>query len=343
MLEPYVQAGTKFFVAKVDVARVSFVNGQAKLSPLRFHYDSQEFNLPVRLGLLNSAGTQDLLVHILAPGQRYEVANYENVTIPTNIEVADQIRQSFGPFYAALLDRTLEKNPRAVITEYSWDANTCDPCPVPALEPEELMTLGQDVLGQGDRGYFGGMVLTRLHARYTKESLGEDLVFRTAQPIVGGREFLIGDHVERSSRPDSVNNFQGRYIIRHKWEGPIACENPIRGGWGGPPGGQPPRASAATDTAFVDRNAISLGQVIREAIPELELVPGQATPPAAPEATAAGTPAARPVPAEGGCASCTVPRASLGLGSFAAAAIVIAFLVRITRRRRNRERRKGEY
>lgn len=66
VLQPYVQQGMKFFVAKVDAAKVKFVDGQAQLSPLRFHYDAKTFFLPVRLGLLNSRGTQDLIVHILA-------------------------------------------------------------------------------------------------------------------------------------------------------------------------------------------------------------------------------------------------------------------------------------
>jgi hypothetical protein len=52
----------KFFVAKVDPAKVKFEDGRAALSPLRFHYDSDEFNLPIRLGLANSSGTQDLIV-----------------------------------------------------------------------------------------------------------------------------------------------------------------------------------------------------------------------------------------------------------------------------------------
>src|SRR3982751_6023664 len=49
-------------------------------SPRRFHSASDTFTLPVRLGLLNSAGTQDLIVHILSRGKRYEVSNYPNVT-----------------------------------------------------------------------------------------------------------------------------------------------------------------------------------------------------------------------------------------------------------------------
>jgi hypothetical protein len=35
------------------------------LSPLRFHYDAEAFALPVRLRLINSGGTQDLIVHII--------------------------------------------------------------------------------------------------------------------------------------------------------------------------------------------------------------------------------------------------------------------------------------
>src|SRR5262249_35372746 len=62
ILRPYVQSGMKFFVAKVDVSKVKMENGMATLSPLRFHYDSDKFTLPIRLGLVNSPGTQDLIV-----------------------------------------------------------------------------------------------------------------------------------------------------------------------------------------------------------------------------------------------------------------------------------------
>ncbi len=145
-LRPYVQQGSKFFVAKVDVTKVKFENGMAKLSPLRFHYDAERFSLPIRLGLMNAREAQDLIVHVLAQGTRYEVANYQNVAIPTNLDVKESAKGAFGSFYASLFDRTLEKYPRAVVTEYSWDASTCDPCPSPALSAAEIMTLGADVL-----------------------------------------------------------------------------------------------------------------------------------------------------------------------------------------------------
>ncbi|MFT3691768.1 MAG: DUF2330 domain-containing protein [Kofleriaceae bacterium] len=169
LLRPYVESGSKFFVAKVDPKKVTFQGNQAQLSPLRFHYDSDRFELPIRLGLANSNGTQDLIVNILAPHQRYNVANYKNVTIPTNFDVKNDVRKRFGEFYAALFDRTLEKNPGAVVTEYAWQAMSCDPCPGPNLDYHDMATLGADVVGDS-----GDFTMTRLHARYGKDGAPND-------------------------------------------------------------------------------------------------------------------------------------------------------------------------
>ena len=153
VLRPYVEGGTKFFVAKVDVQRVQFdANGRAVLSPLRFHFDDPHFQLPVRLGLLNSQGEQDLIVHTLGLGTRYEVANYPNATIPTNIVVDQQVREHFGPFYERLIEETLQQHPGAVLTEYAWSASSCDPCPGPTLDGSDIMTLGGDVIPSGAGG-----------------------------------------------------------------------------------------------------------------------------------------------------------------------------------------------
>jgi hypothetical protein len=285
-LQPYVQSGSKFFVAKVDVSKVKMVGGQAQLAPLRFYYDSDTFSLPVRLGLINSKGTQDLIVNILADNQRYEVANYSNVTIPTNIDVADDVRGSFAAFYNQLFDRATATHPRTAVTEYSWPAGFCDPCPVPSagLDFGDLATLGADVMPKQDtgdtgpargRGGFVGssFVLTRIHVRYAKDSLGDDLVFSKAQPIVGGREYLMnGGEIEKGARPDTTNNFQARYVNRHAWTGAIACAAPRRGVWGGPTANvktQPPIAPA-TKIAFAPRGgSVDLASLVREDVPEL--------------------------------------------------------------------------
>jgi hypothetical protein len=306
LLRPYVETGMKFFVAKVNPKKVRFVEGRAELSPLRFHYDHDRFELPIRLGLANSGGTQDLIVSILAPGQRYETANYKNVTIPTNLDVKDSVRARFGAFYAALFDRTLERNPGAVVTEYAWQASTCDPCPGPTLTMNDFMTLGADVLEPqaiaapapsgaakpGARpappppsmprrvppGWGMDFVLTRLHARYGKD-LKDDLVFKAAPPIVGGREFVqTGGKLEEGAKPASVNNFQGRYAIRHRWTGPVACKSPQRGVWGGPPDGRSVGPQPALGLAFAPRGQVSLPASIEGDVAEIGLRKGALEP-----------------------------------------------------------------
>jgi MYXO-CTERM domain-containing protein len=389
-LRPYVQMGMKFFVAKVDVAKVKFErtgNGpeQAMLSPLRFHYDSDAFNLPIRLGLINSTGTQDLVVTILAPGQRYEVANYDNVAVPTNVDVSDATRNEFASFYATLFDETVQRHPRSVVTEYSWSANSCDPCPTPPLQQSDLMTLGADVLpstapspppGGGApilrprfRPQSGNFVITRLHARYSKDALGDDLVFRAAPPIVGGREFMQGEgKLEQGARPDASNNFQARYVIRHPWTGPMACKNPTRGVWGGPPGRDPwssgaPNVKAASKIGLLPRvGALSLASFVRGAMPPESLLSSGSPVPFVVQATAAATadvsapeggaadasatqatataahdaspapPLPQSAPLQGGCAGCSTGPSGASSSALAGFAAIAA--LRLRRRRR---------
>ena len=459
LLRPYVESGMKFFVAKVDPSKVEFdANGRAALSPLRFHYDSDEFSLPIRLGLANSGGTQDLVVSIFAPYQRYEVANYTNVTIPTNIDVDDRVRDNFGAFYAQLFDRTLARNPGSVVTEYAWQATSCDPCTGPTLQPEELATLGGDVLdkagvqtsggvpmvsigqpsvtgeldraiirryikrnvgkltycyekqllaqpglagtvtvsfaitaegkvtsvtgagvspdvascvtavigsiefprpktgavqvsypltfglgpGNGRRSWGSDLVLTRLHARYGNE-IKDDLVFKKAEPIVGGREFVRDNgQLEQGARSDTSNNFQARYAIRHAWTGPIACANPRRHVWGGPPPQEkrPNQTLAATGLAFVARTGIELPAVVKRDVPEIAVKATSPAPyavpaemPQEPTAGSAAT-AAQPPPtskpsAASGCGCATS-------GGGAGSAALAGFVALVTRRRRSR-------
>jgi MYXO-CTERM domain-containing protein len=388
-LRPYVEMGMKFFVAKVDVSKVRFErvgNGPetAMLSPLRFHYDSDAFNLPIRLGLINSGGTQDLVVNILSRGQRYEVANYDNVAIPTNIDVKAATRREFGAFYATLFDQTLAKHPRSVITEYSWVSNSCDPCPTPPLDEGDLATLGADVLpsimpppppGSGapivaprvPRSMLSGFVVTRLHARYSKDALGDDLFFRAAPPIVGGREFMQDTgKLEQGARPDSQNNFQARYVIRHPWTGPIACGHPQRGIWGGPP----PRAGLAAMGSGVTPAkrlglatrdpSLQLAAFVRGPLPPESLLgAGGATPvlsfpPTTGTAPTTGvdldasameagradpgldaspaSPLPPTAPASGGCAGCSSTRGEATTGGAVVALLAVA-LTRLRRRR----------
>ena len=246
-LAPYVRDQMKFFVAKVDIKKVKYdAHQQVVLSPLRFGFAANELRLPVRLGLLNAQGKQDLIVYVLHPTSRFEVANYPNVFIPTNLEVADEVRRDFPAFYAQLFDETLARmNGKAVVTEYAWQTTSCDPCPCPPLQPSDLATLGEDSFAGkrqeqvqgGPGGYYGGFagwVLTRLHTRYSRETLSEDLVFREAKPVVGGRSNWDGQSLDAGAQPAGETSRPPR-----PWRG--------RGryGWRPGPSGAPPRPTTA--------------------------------------------------------------------------------------------------
>lgn len=288
-VQPYIDGGSYFFAAKVDSDKVTYDEaGGAVLSPLRIHLaNAEEFKLPIKLGLINANGTQDLIVYTLGIGQRYDIVNRENVTIPTNIQVVNEVRDDFGSFYRLLFAETVEENPGAAITEYSWAARSCDPCPGPMLQEGHYLTLGADALG---RAPWDDWVITRIHLRYDATTLGDDLIFREAPPIVGGRErYHQNDDGERELEMGhtvaSINNFQARYIIRHPWEGELDCDEPVFGHWGGPDGQDSVGATGAlspnTEGAASDAGSSATGSLpsddldnlVYDEIPELGVVP----------------------------------------------------------------------
>ncbi len=325
LYQPYIESGQYFFVARVDPKKVNYVDGRAVLSPLRFDYEAEKFQLPIRLGMINSKGKQDLLVYILAQNQRYEVANYKNTFIPTNIEVNNSVRDGFGDFYRALFDRTQEETGGVVVTEYSWDASTCDPCPGPTLDQPDYLSFGAVEVGANPWGW----VVTRLHARYTKDDIGEDLVFQAAPPVGGGREWHDPETgaIEQATRTTERNMFQGRYIIRHEWAGKAECEAPRYGVWGGPNGSDTPGVGAAPSANTEGRaptvvgTPVKLEEMLKQDIPEINV--DRKTP----KATAAPS-AEQPLSKEGPKSTCAGCGAAPAAPDGALLLLVLGFLVR---------------
>jgi hypothetical protein len=215
-LQPYIRQDMKFFVAKVNLKEQQ-ASGVQYLRPLQIAYESKKFMLPIRLGMANASGPQDLVVYALTRRGRVESVNYRTTKVPSDVNLPEFVKSDFGKFYRDTFARSVDKEDRrAVFTEYTWDMGWCDPCAAQPLSREELQQLGVFWLdGEGDslgpafaprrRAPVGGAVnvlLTRLHVRYDGSHFPEDLVFQ---------------------QTTDRGNFQARYILQHSYQGPAEC------------------------------------------------------------------------------------------------------------------------
>ena len=198
LLQPYIRQGLKFFVAKVNLENYN-PEEFTSLRPLQMAYESPRFMLPIRLGTLNAQGNQDLLVYLLSPKGQAEVTNYRTVKIPSNVEIPVYIKEKeiFPEFYRSMFEKSWEENNgKTVFLEYAWDMSSCDPCSAKPLNSEELK----------DAGVFwdnNSVFITRLHVRYNRQLYPQDLRFQETP----NRDF-----------------FQGRYVIRHPYDGEANCQ-----------------------------------------------------------------------------------------------------------------------
>src|SRR5579864_329956 len=82
----YVRQHMRFFVAKVNLAEHSKL-GFSYLRPLQIAYESPNFMLPIRLGMVNAKGTQDLFVFALTRNGRVETTNYRTAKLPSGVDL----------------------------------------------------------------------------------------------------------------------------------------------------------------------------------------------------------------------------------------------------------------
>jgi hypothetical protein len=229
-LAPYIRQGMKFFVARVNL-KEHRRTGLSYLRPIQFAFESPKFMLPIRLGMINANGPQDLIVYVLSREGRVETTDYRTVKLPSGMDVPEFVQGEFGKFYQAMFDQQVKRDEmRTVFTEYVWNMGWCDPCAAPPLSRDELRALGVFWLDDSSQagsqpGPLGGpqprmpmtmpqifpmpargpvqVILTRLHVRYSAATFPEDLAFQQTQ---------------------DQENFQARYVIRHPWAGsPDAC------------------------------------------------------------------------------------------------------------------------
>ncbi|MCX8079987.1 MAG: DUF2330 domain-containing protein [Bacteroidia bacterium] len=207
VLHPYILSNMKFFVVKVNLDKV--VNESQNLRPIQIRFESRKFMLPIRLGMANANGEQDMIVYAFTRSGRVECTNYRNVEIPTDKYIPEFTQDIFGKFYADLFKKTVRREGKNnIFLEYAWDISgwnnmKCDPCSFTPPSVQMLREAGVDWIRDGRwGGYEGEVFFTRMHVRYDREHFPQDLQFQETT---------------------DKRNFQCRYVITHPALGPFDC------------------------------------------------------------------------------------------------------------------------
>jgi hypothetical protein len=202
VLDPYIKSNMKFFVVKVNLDNKKAL-GFDNLRPLQISFDSPKFMLPIRLGMANANGPQDMIVYAFTKTGRVECTNYRTVKIPTDRNVPLGVRNNFGKFYVATFDKAWRYQGRnCVFLEYAWNVTPtwggmkCDPCVGPPPLTADLAQAGVSWSGQSN------VFFTRLHVRYSRDKFPQDLQFQVTP---------------------NAEHFQGRYILTNPASGDLSC------------------------------------------------------------------------------------------------------------------------
>ncbi|MFN8548800.1 MAG: DUF2330 domain-containing protein [Candidatus Eisenbacteria bacterium] len=127
VLGTYLKLGMKFFVAKVNLKEQSalgFTHLRRSRSPARTRSSCS----PIRLGMANANGPQELFVYALTRTGRVETTNYRTVRLPSGNEVPLYVKEEFSDFYRAMFQHQVEREDmRAVFLWYAWTW-VGDPC-----------------------------------------------------------------------------------------------------------------------------------------------------------------------------------------------------------------------
>lgn len=217
VLEPYIKSNLKFFVVKVNEQEKKKLPGDF-LRPIQIKFNSPKFMLPIRLGMANADGDQDLIVYALTKKGRIETTNYRTVSLPTGKNIPLFVQNNFGNFYTNLFQHQWNKEGKSVsMLEYAWDVSPqnyvkCDPCVAVAPSTQDLVQAGvwwinRDWSDYGDvnndEDYSSNVYFTRLHVRYNRNSFPQDLMFQVTP---------------------NTENFQARYVITHPATGDFNCD-----------------------------------------------------------------------------------------------------------------------
>ncbi len=220
VLDPYIKSNLKFFVVKVNEKEKQKLNNNF-LRPIQISFNSPKFMLPIRLGMANADGDQDLIVYAFTRKGRIECTNYRNVDIASNKNIPLFVQKNFSAFYGNLFTHQWGNEDKSVaFLEYAWNVTPvnpmkCDPCVGNPPTEQDLVQSGVWWLNGKDWNDYSdidndepddgnrNVHFTRLHFRYNRRSFAQDLMFQVTP---------------------NTQNFQARYIITHPATGSFDCD-----------------------------------------------------------------------------------------------------------------------
>lgn len=208
VLAPYIKNNMKFFVVKVNLENQKKL-GINQLRPLQIAFKSEKFMLPIRLGMANAKGSQDMIVYAFTKNGRIETANYRTAKIPTDRNIPEFVQPRFGEFYKDVFERArMREGNDVVFLEYAWNVGfnnnvKCDPCVGPPPVYNDMREAGVFWLANdGGAQVKGDVFFTRLHVRYDRKNFPQDLFFQTTP---------------------NKERFQGRYVMNHAIQYDLNC------------------------------------------------------------------------------------------------------------------------
>ena len=168
LLGEYIDSGAYFFAAKVDIGDQLAGDPEQStwLEPLQFTYPSEAFSLPIRLGTLNSRGSQDVLIYAFTDPASGSVgiSNYPEVNIPRDCMLGPD--SDMTDYVNAEFDLAIDnEGGSAWMLEHSWNPLHCDPCTGPVLDDRI----------SSEFGFEGQAWFSRLRVRYDAD-VTEDLM-----------------------------------------------------------------------------------------------------------------------------------------------------------------------
>jgi hypothetical protein len=297
MLRGYIESGHRFVLFRADPSRAQRLGGSMMLSPIQLEYESDELRVPVRLGTLNSPGEQELLLYVLSPEGRYDVANRPTTLATTDIRMRRDARGSFAELYTAITDETFRRTPGAAITEYVHPVGT-------HVRWSDVAPFGVEryPLGSGDRRRMGRggagrpevpWTVSRIRHRYGT-NLSDDLSLRQAEPVTLTRRWSRWPQLRTRARAGQ-SAFHVQYVVEHNR---CVDEQTQRG---------IVRRFATAESMWESRHDLWPGQVILDPIESLGIQPGSSAPPSWPPAPAPAQTLRTALPSQPGTAQPGMP------------------------------------